>query len=448
MKHLGYRWAWILAVVAILLPQFARAQQESSSAQSQPAEPGSRQSDGSSPVQAGATPGAGSEVPEVRQLGKAGPLLPEFSSLRWGPVYVRSIEFIQTADSISFAGQEAGLRRVASVFRTNIAYDHTFRRSRLAIQYQPRVALVNGRVERNFANHNLSFDSYYRLTRRWTLGVSDELSYYRNRILFDENINLDLNLTTGRFLQKYFLDSSGSWLSNTTQFNFSYQMSPRTRFSIAPSYTYANAREVSAIFESHRYGATVSLDRILSGTKSLGVFYTLQQANFSRDLANTRYQTFGVSYSQRISPTWRVSAIVGASVANSHSGSMHWTANGVFSLAKAFRSSSLAFAYSRDYSLGSYLHNTYSDRLDVTYSRTLTRRLEAGVGAGYYRQIWSPASTAGTYGTAQIAYRLSSRVSWFVSYAHKTQHGNNTLVLAGKRDFLATGIRWNPSSPR
>lgn len=449
MKQWGCKRAWIPLALLVLSAPWASAQQASSSEQPQ-------QPESAAPLQAGESTSAQSAAPystdptepPVRQLGKAGSLLPEFSSLRWGPVFIRSVEFFQSGDFIRFGGQEPDLQRIASVLRTNIALDRRFRRSRLVIQYQPRVAVVNRQVEHNFSTHNLTFDSYYRLTRRWTLAFNDQFSYHNGRILFDEDVNLDVDLTTGRFVQKYFLNSTERWLSNSSTASFAYELSQRTRFSLTPDYTYSNADRASAILENHRYGVLATVGHMLSAGKTVGGFYSLEQSIFSRTLAGTHYQSFGVSYAQRLSPTWQLSTSLGASLATSQLGSRHWTANGTFALGKTFRKSSLFFVYARNNDFGELLSNTYVNRADVRYTVALTRRLQLGVGGGYYRQIWAAQNTSGKYGTGQANYRLTSTLAWFVQYAHKNQHGDGTQVQSAVRDIVTTGIQWTPASSR
>jgi hypothetical protein len=445
LKYWGYKKLWIPLVLALLFlsPSWGSAQVSSSE------EPRQTRSTGeSTSAQVAAAPSTDLGEPPVRQLGRATALLPQFSSFRWGPVFLRSADFLEAGDLIRSAGQEPDQQLIASIFRANIALDRHFRRSRLAIQYQPYVSIVNRQVQHNLSTHNLTFDSYYRLTRRWTVSFSDQFSYHSGRVLFDEGLSLDMDLTTGRFLQRHFLDSTERWISSSSNVSFTYDLSPRTRFSITPNYTYSNAAIASLILQNHQYGVVANITHVLGQGKTLGGFYSVEQSLFSSALASTRYHSFGLTYAQHLGPSWSLNTSLGASMAASQLGSRHWTFNGTFALGKTFRKSSLFFVYSRGNDFGELLANTYADRVDASYTLTLTRKLQMGAGGGYYRQIWTPRNTRGKYATGQLSYRLTPTLGWFLHYAHKTQIGEGTQVQSAVLDIVTTGIQWTPASSR
>lgn len=461
MKRLGAGWTWgwsaLLGGCLLVAPSTWAQQQEESS--SQPQQQGAQQAQESSTkakdgqsTEGKASSGlpAGVEPPPVRQLGGAGPLLSGISRARLGRLALHSFDFFQTYDAIRFnntSDQSANpyVRRVASILRANIVYDRPFRRSRFALQYTPRFAMVNGKPEDNFSNHNLSFDTYYLLSPRWSLGISDQAAYHNERILFDENVNLDVNLTDGDFVQRYFLDNQGRWISNRAQVTLDYRIGPGTSFSIAPNYTYSNAKDITFDTESHRYGGIVSLDHGWGRDKHFGVFYSAERALFSRDLAATWYESFGFTYSQRPGQTWVFTMSASAASSRLAVEGRHWTANGLFSVGKRFRTSTLTFAYTRGQNYGLHLQNTFSDRVDAMYGVSLTRRFRTDFGAGYYREIWTRRGTWAKYGTVQFSYVLTPTVHVVMNFAHKAQTGDGTIVSGGRRSFAMAGIRWIPA---
>ncbi len=434
----------VLALAALLLASPSWAQQESSSAQ-----PAANQPDQSLPPTI--VTNTGSEEAQFREIGKAGPLPTELTSLRWGSLYLRSIEFLQIIDYTRRPHEPTYQRGLASLLRTNIVFDQRFRRSRLAFQYQPRMSFINGRLLRDYSSHNVNFDTHFFLTRRLSLAIHDEFNYYGNKKLFGDSY-LSTDTVSGGILQSPFLDGTGRLISNDTSLVFGYDLSRRSRLTMTPHFIYyfssPAALEGSAAPEpplSHRlrgYGGTASLHHDLSDKQRVGVFYSFQRRELTGFSAGSVYQTLGASYAQRLSPTWRILTSLGGSRTAGETG--RWTLHARLNLLKTFRTSSLTLAYSRSNSFAGYLSNAYHDRVDLSYGILLARRLEPAFGAGYHRELRSPRRISGKYANAGIRFRLFSSFSWFASYARIEQNGDGARIFSGKRNFLVTGFRWEP----
>ncbi len=126
---------------------------------------------------------------EVRPISSSYPLPTYETLLRWGPVYVRSLELMQNYSK--FSNVTSGAQNIfdqnsfnATVLSTDIVYDRLIKHSRLAVEYAPNVQFVNGQVSSNFMNQTVSLNWVEPLSPRWTLGLSDNLRYYSVRNLY------------------------------------------------------------------------------------------------------------------------------------------------------------------------------------------------------------------------------------------------------------------------
>jgi hypothetical protein len=179
----------------------------------------------------------------------------------------------------------------------------------------------------------------------------------------------------------------------------------------------------------------------------MGAYYSLENATFSQTLPTTLYQSVGVSYGQRFSSTWSLSAAIGAST-SSAKGGRDLVLTGLFSAIKSFRASSLAFTYYRGADGGLQVTNSYSDRLDVAYTRTLSARIRTTLGGGYYREFHGGTDSRGAYVSPEISYQLTPTVSTFLLYAYKNQQNGGVQLFTGTQQYVAVGILWAPGRNR
>ncbi len=454
VKHLPVRLLLEVALAVLFIPLAGWAQQGGSAGEGQPSasepEREATQTDANQPGESSSsqpakTPIATLNVPPVREIGKARSLGRTRSPLQLGPVYVRSASFFYTVgDGLQLDTENNQVRKGTNnvgVFLTNIVYDTPLRRSRLVFQYQPRLAIVNGQVQRDLSTHAASLDATRLLSRSWSLAFNNTYSSTNSRVLYGDFF-LDVDTVTGSTLQRSFLETPSRWISDYAQLTLDYQMSARDRLSIEPRFIYYHTSLSSLPTSSYTYGGTLSWDRTLSRTRGFGLFYMLERRQFSRLLPTTFYQAIGAGYAQQLTPTWRINISLGAGTAADRSG-RQWTVTGNASLFKNFRRSLLTLAYYRGNDFGGVLINRYADRADVAYGIHLTRRWHAGTAVGYHRANRVVEGTlAGLYATTQATYRVSPRVSWFMVYGHRWQEGGSRDLIPGRRNFFATGIRW------
>ena len=464
-ERLPVRLVGLMVLTVMLLPPSIRAQQGSASGPPKEGQAGqSTQPDSTEAVESSSKPsptaGTNSNAPPIRTIGRATPLGPALGPLRRGPVSVRSAQITQYFDRVSLADGSINQWSKTTLMGTDIAYDHRFRRGRLAIQYQPQLMVVDGRVLSNYSNQDLSFDSFYYLSPRWSLGLNDSFLHAGNRS-FSSRVFFDGDLAAGTVLRNNFLDSPGHLISNATIVSLSYRLSQRTALSFSPDFVYtytsglstpAASASASASPSAHpnssrTYGSGVSLSHSLSARTTVAAFYSVHWSHFSSAFANSVYHTVGGSYSRHLAPTWHFSAALGltrANLADARQATFYADA----STTKRFRRSLARLGYTRDYNhYYGYIGNRIVDRLDATYGVELTRRLQAAASSGYQRETGQPPSVSGKYFTANLGYRMLRSVSAFAQYAHKNQTGQGSQVLVGNRNSFALGLRWAPPSP-
>lgn len=395
-------------------------------------------------------------APQIQQVGAAGNLLESISPLRWGPVYVGSAKYAQVFDrGTNFTGQGA-FQNAASLFSSTVVLDKNFRTSRLALQYVPRIVVLNGQVQNEFTNQDVGFDTVFVLSPRWNMNIADHFTYLHSTNAFGD-LYLDANAVSGTTLQKSFLQGPITWLSETVAVNFGYMIGPRARLSFAPDYVYSttSGSSVAAGNETVRqYGGRFEIAYDLSPRSSIQGYYSAQENQYQRTFAGTVYQTIGLGYSRQFGVGWSLTSAFGASTANFASG-RDWTATGSFSIVKAFQRSQVALALSRGHELAGYITNNYIDRVDATYRRMFGQRWSALGGFGYERNISSSLANStgipqtnglwGKYATGDISYQVRPSVSFFADYVKLWQRGDNVQILTGDRDYIEFGVRWSPS---
>lgn len=462
-----------LAVLAFLVfSPSVRAQEESSSkpkeakqGQAQSVRTATSQPDvveaGESSSQPSTNSTATTPEPVVRSIGRGGALGTSRGPLHWGPVGVRSAAITQYFDHVNLSGGSFDEWVKTTVFETNIVYDHRSRRSRLAIQYQPQLTIVNGRVLGNYSNQDLSLDTYYYLSSRWNMNINDSFRHSGNRNFYTGGTFFDSDLATGAVARNNFLGSPNQLISNTTTVTLTYRLSQRTSLSLAPDFSYTHtggSDRLTPGFNSvpnsaYSYGGSVNVDRSLDARSSVGAFYSAHRSSFSRSFSNTIYHTAGGHYGRQLTPSIHFDATLGYTRAFLADGRQEnsWYADTAVS--KRFKRSSVSLAYIRGQTSSNtllssvnFITNRFVDRVDVAYSVELTRRVSLGTSVGHLRETGSEPGISGTYVSTYLGYRLRPSVSLIGQYAHRNQAGQAPQVLSGHGDFFSFGLRWAPPS--
>lgn len=389
-----------------------------------------------------------STTPPVRQVSGAGFLGPSISPLRWGPLYVSYIQFAQIlSEGDSFSGQQ-NFENQASQISVDIVLDKEFRNARIALQYVPRMTILNGQVLGDFVNQDTGADMVFAITPRLSLDVSDHFTYYRSKNSFAD-IFLSSDPVSGTTLQKDFIQSPASWLSNSVAAAFNYSLSARTRFSISPNYTYAttSGAATATTFPSvNEYGLNATVTHDLTASSGVTANYTEQTDILGGTSYKTIYQSLQGGYYHSFRGGWSLSGSFGFITAN-FQGGRNWSESATGSVVKQFRRSRASIAYYRGHSFSGYISQGYSDRIDASYQLYVGRRWTMGGGVGYLRDVETADGIWGKYGEANLSFGLTSTFSLFGSYVYKWQAANNSLVFSGNTNYLRCGIQWTPRQP-
>jgi hypothetical protein len=438
----------IAALFPFVASPLSLARQEQPASQNQMTDPGravpTDQSPSQIPTLPENPPTGDLTIPQLRVVTGAGPFPSgRVSPLQLGPIYLKSADFSESIDAISAANQPRTLVESDSLFRALIVFDHLFRTSRLTVQYQPRLSIINSRVQTDTSNLNADWTSNFQLSPRVSVGLDNGFNYYGQQGQFD-NLSLLGDLTSGTLVQSHFLDGAGHFLSERVEAPIHYLLGPRSHISVIPFFEYYTASGSQSVNGSESPGAEANYSYALSATKSLGLGYSVRNTHFSNSLPTTLYQNFTVNYAQQLSPTWRYSLMVGGITASQNGQSSQTTASGDFNLIKMFRDSSLIFQYYRGQAGGLQITNGFADRFDGSYDKRLSQRTRMNIGAGYYREFLSSTNTSGTYVSTGLSYQLNE--GWFLqtAYAFKHQQNGGTAYETGDLQYVSFGIRWQP----
>jgi hypothetical protein len=395
---------------------------------------------------------SGSSSPSaVTALGTASPLGLPSGSLRWGDFFVRDVSYTEIYDHTNYFAKSsattfsgAGFSNVTNLFQTTLAFNHLSRQNQIAAQYQPRLAIINGKVYPDYSNQNASFDMIVNQGPRWSVNFRDTFTYFSSQNLY-ATFYTDANTQTGTTIQKNFLDGPGSLLSESATLSFSYRWSPRTTLYFAPNFNYTRTTgsQLGTLI-SRNYGGLVAIGFQLSPRQTIGAFFNSQYVVISGFRGNTRIYSMGLSYSRQMGPAWVVSGSAAGTRAPGSLNTFPWTFTGTASLTRRFQRGSAGVAYSRDLAMG-YVTNHFADRIDAVTNWQLMRDLQWSVSGGYQRESSVSNPISAYYTVSQFDFRLAPRVNAFVNYGYRLQNGDAVRVLMGHRNFVSAGIRWECS---
>ena len=375
--------------------------------------------------------------PVIRELGSANILTSNVGWFRWGPLHLGSSEFFQAYNSTN---RETGWM---SVVRTHVMAERTLGRNVYVFQYSPKLTVTNGALVKNFSDQDSTLDGYYGLTPRLGMSFSDHFQIFNTNTLNSESF-MSADPTSSFTVQKAFLEgpTPSRYLANSVQTTFSYSLSPLTRFTVSPAYTYSKATGLASPVLSDNYGATVQLEHALSPRRSVGTYYGYQVIRIEEHDRPfvTPYTNIGITYGEQLTPTWGVQSGFGA-FKEGLPGGTRWSGSVHVSTTKSFGRSSLALVFFRGQGLAGVVTNNNGNRLDALYHVGLLRRLRADLGLGYvsFKDIHAK------YGTAGIDWELRPNLSTFVRYSYKYQAGDGDQIGNLTSGSVVVGLRWHPN---
>src|SRR5260370_24381133 len=121
----------------------------------------------------------------------------------------------------------------------------------------------------------MGMDTTFKLNARWSMQITDRLSYYGSQRTFT-GLPFNTNFATGISVSQNYLSGPGSVLYNSFGASFSYAWSQRTNVTFAPFlvYSYATGSLSSgATLISLSGGGVATLSYFLSRTHTILIHY-------------------------------------------------------------------------------------------------------------------------------------------------------------------------------
>jgi hypothetical protein len=457
-KLLAYRGLGIILGIALFLIPASGQEGSAPQTKAQPAAQALPALDGAAVDEANATPAPSAPNPyrgAITNVGTGLPFLGTTSTLRWWDFSIARFEYIGVRDQFDPQGPAPPARTDFSLLRAAVVFDHYFRQtdSRIVLQYLPQLLVTNGRLRAaNGANNNVTIGTTFRLTPRARLTLMDTFVQVSSNPLIPENY-LNADAQEGALVQNTFLDTNGSFISDTATATLEYDLSPRATLTIAPSYRYAKSINnlPTYIANGDLYQGVATLGYALAPHITVGILDTyqlLEQKTLGNPTQPAHFNTAGFFYSQQLGRTFWITGNVGAEsqkYADLPVGN-NWGVGGGASIIKTFSSDRIGFslAYARGLTFVNYITNRNADHVDVSLSLKPTRRITLNTGIGYYREFGFPPLTNGKYGTADLEYNFYGHFNVFSTLDYGFQDFGVPELQSGTRRTVAYGIRWMP----
>jgi hypothetical protein len=385
---------------------------------------------------------------QIHAAGKAWPFVDNGSPLRFGPLSVASVEYINIYDEFFPSGSTISQDERLNLLRANIDFTLPFKKSLFVLQYTPEVAVLNGQT-RTGANGNtgLSIGETIGFTPRFSMTLKDDFGLIHTRQFFPDQFLL-IDRQNGGVIQAYFLENPGTRLQNTLTLAFNYKWTPRLTLTVAPGYLYSDTHAQIAqdnyILDDSR--VTASLTYALTPHRNIGYIQTVEVLRPIRPIGTRGlFTTSAVFYSEQLSPTWWIAARGAIEKARypGFQGSDIGFA-GTASLLKTFGKSDLALAYSRSSTITTFAVNHQIEEADLLLGLPLTTRLKWTNGIGSYRATGGDPRTSGKYATSSLEFRLPASFSVLGSYSRRNQQSSIPQLLSGNRNTFTFTLRWAP----
>lgn len=386
---------------------------------------------------------------EIRAIGSSVSLPRYDTLLRWGPIYVRSIELFQSYDQIG--NVTSGAQGIfnqdsfnATVLKTDIVYDRPTRLGRFVVEYAPRLTVINGRTNADFLNQTLGANWVEQLSSRWTLGLSDTFTYFSVRNLYGDYF-LDVNAVAGASVPSSFLESAASWLNAGTQASLSYALSPTSSLTVSPGFAYSHTTGLingAEPTDAYQYSGTLAWTKRLSPNASISADYGYRLVQGLG--GHVPYNNGDFGFSWQLGSTTTIGATAGV-LTEGFATSTGWTVSGSAQLAEKWGRSTISIGYYRGVPLFKELGSQgVSQVSQATYRFNLTPRWYWSAQGGYEDSLTkSVADLSAKFASTEVGFQISSQVNCFASYGYKTQAAFGApALLSGNVNTVIGGIRW------
>jgi len=448
-------WLIFSLLLAIsLIPNFGLAQDAGQDAGKQQPPPQDASKEGNKSAEPASPYGLAWADSYIRQIGSSGLLAGNRVGIGWGSLYIPSAAVTGIVDQYEGTSTTPGTSYASAVLQGTVVYDHRLGSSRIALQYQPSMAISQGQVVGNFSNQNTSLDWLIYTRPRWNVKLSNSFRYYYTQQSFGLSY-LDVNAGTSGIATNNFLDGPSRWLSDDVTLSISYALSRRASLTIAPSYGLSESGTGVSLARGASYGGSVSWNYRTSERQTIGVQYNGQLLHLAGlgtspfptgAPTDTVFHTIALTAGRQLSATLFARGSLGATTFSFGQNTRQWSVYGALGLVKQIGRSSVGLNYSRGDTLSNGLiANRYADRVDLTYQSRVTARINWTAGSGYLRQVES-GGFSGWYATSGVQFLLAPRAGLFATfdYYRKNQSANSNNLFSGNRNIYSFGIRWQP----
>lgn len=459
--------AAILVGAAILFPCLASAQdpgqqqqqqqQQQTEQENPPAQQPQGQPQQEAPPPAPLPPGPQPLDTQIHAAGQAVPWLGTSSPLRWGDLSIGSFTYNYVNDRFTPLGAGQSQDIDLNILHTSIVFQHYFGKQLLLLQYEPQVAILNGKFAGNAGMDNeVAFGTTFNLTPRFTFVLKDGFAQINSRELYPPAY-LAVDGQNGNLIQNNFLQNAGSYLSNTVTGIGVYQLSQRDALTFSSAYRYAHAdgnnqvgQQIQLVQTGDDFAESVAYTHRVTLRQSVGATYTLEILHQSQNVdfpGNTLFNTVAGFYALQLTETWNLKGELGANFIEypDNTPPQHMLA-GTVALVKNFKNDlgNFAIGYTRGVTNNNFLTARTGDLLQATYSQHLLQRLIWNSGAGYYRQTGADPRSFGKLLSSALDYEFAP--SFFISaqYSYLFQNADVADLLSGRRNTAVFGIRWQP----
>ena len=463
MQNARCQRSWLQLIVAtslVFLPGLIGAQEPNPQQQDNPPQqnPQPDKTTQDVPPVAPVGPAATGPTPVDAQIHPAGKAVPWFGSaspLRWGDFSIAKFSYNYVNDRFQPFGGVPTQDIDLNILQTSIIFEHHFGKQHLLLQYNPQVAILNGKVAGNAGMDNeIALGTTFQLTPRFTFVVKDAFVQMHSRQLYPPDY-LAVDQAGGNLIQNNFLQNAGSYLMNTVTGIGVYQWSPRNTLTFSSSYRYAHAagdNNVNNVLvqTGQDFAESVAFTRRLTLRQSIGVVYTLELLHLTQNVqfpGNTYFHTIEGYYAVQVTETWALRGELGGNFTSypNDAPPLRTVAAG-FSIVKNFKNDwgNFALGYTRGRTEDNFITARTGDLVQAVYSQHLFKRLVWNSGAGYYRETGADPRNTGKMLDTALDYEIAPNFFMSGQYAYLFQSASIPQLLSGRRNTIILGVRWEP----
>lgn len=448
-------------VLAFLLVAPAWAQEAGQSSTDQKPEPGAKTATISQGTGENDDGQANSKTSSINlETGQA--LLPNLSPLHWKHLSLLSFSTTYIYDSNFFLQSSSTIPAKGTIVAGLLVYTFKVKHVDLDLQYRPQLELSEAQNRFLYANQLFDAHTFIRLTPRWIVNLSDKFQSTPNNGNLDEAAFVP-NLAGGSATRNLLLAGGRGSLTNTFTASTDRKLNGRDRISLLFQHELASlsslpedrlaAQAGSPILREQRnLRAEIGWARRLQRGSEAGIRYAYVHEYFPGMQGSTQLHGLLLSYSKRLSASLRLRVEGGPTFVTSPSSATGGplSANGTSylaaaSLLKTFRRASAIVSYSRSSSFSGRITNSFSDRLEASYSRRFINRLNLTGGAAYETQGQGQ-TISGKSAWIQSDYRLLRAWSIYSTYGYTTLSSSPQPSVA--RSLFTSGVRWSFANAR